>query len=168
MSRFTAGVVLPVPPIVAQRSALLPDGQVDPANTTDCGEACVASVLEVASGYRISPGCVRQALGEPRDNGRTVASELSRLLTGLGVPSWIYAEGAADSWEHCAKLRHYGFYRIVLGYWLTFPALHWVLAYERTSRSLRVMDPWGGEERSISEADFQTHYASAMVVAQLS
>lgn len=168
MSRFTAGAVLPVPPIVAQRSALLPDGQLDPANTTDCGEACVASVVEASSGFRLSPGCIRQALGEPSENGRTVAAELSRFLLGLGIPSWVYTENGRDSWDHMAKLRHFGFYRIVLGYWLTFPSLHWVVAYERTSKVVRVMDPWNAEDRAITREDFQSFYASSMVVAQLS
>lgn len=167
MSRFTHGVVLPPPPVVSQKAALLPDGSIDPAALTDCGEACLSAALRVATSYTLSPGCIRQMLGEPRDNGRTLGHELSGALNALGVQAWELRENASFIWDALARSRHHGRYTAILGYWLAFPSLHWVLAYQRDSIGVWVMDPWNADLRYISEGAVRTAYANSAVVINL-
>lgn len=168
MTRFVPGAVLPVPAVVPQRQALLPDGTIDPAAETDCGEACLASVLEAASGFALSPGCIRQALGIGEVNGRTVANQVAAFLIGMGVEAFQRHDDAALAWNNLGELRHHGKYQVLLGYWLEFPALHWVLAYERTSNAVRVMDPWHAVHTTLLQPFFRDRYAGDRVVAQLS
>lgn len=167
MSRWTPQTYLPVPPVVGQRIALLPDGSIDPAALTDCGESCVSSVLQLATSYSIAPGCIRSAIGLPWDNGRSTTDELASFLTSMGVRSWVYASDANGAWAHLAHGRHYGYMRIILGRWIDTGHLHYMVAYERSSSVIECMDPWIGDYRSISVEAFLTRYQGEQVVANL-
>lgn len=165
--RFTPGAVLPVPPVVSQLHALGPDGVPDEAAASDCGEACVASVLTVHTSYLLAPGCVRQALGKPRVSGLTTAGDLSGVLRGFGVDSWIRTE-PAHVWDDMARLRHFGRYVLVLGHWLQPSLLHWMLAYERDRDDLLCMDPWRANLIRMSAMEYETQDSGTSVVARLS
>lgn len=145
--RYSPGTTLPAPPIVGQNVTLLPDGTVDPDHATDCGESCVAAVLLAHSGFEITPGCVRQAIAPGSTTGLTTGGMLARFLNGVGVRAIREYVYTADIWEHLADLRHHGKYVILLGNWLDPLLLHWVVAYQRTSTGVWVMEPWTGTRR---------------------
>lgn len=136
--------VLKVPPVVSQRGALLPDGSVDPAGETDCGEACMSSGVDGINGLYISPGCIRQALGKSSASGNSTAANLSWYAGRIGRVSSQQSWGSGVQWEGLSKLRHHGRYVLILGTWVLPGYEHWVLAYERKAASVLVMDPWSG------------------------
>lgn len=167
MQRFSKGAILPVPPVVKQRDALNPDGSVDTAATTDCGEACLSSILEVATSFHVSPGCIRESLGLPMYDGRTTAVELVSFLNAMGVESWRVREASPGAWDLLAALRHSGRFVVVLGRWETFDALHWVVAYQRTSQTVWYMDPWSGTHAELGRVHFDGRFEGDMVIAKL-
>lgn len=139
--RFAKGAVLPVPPVIAQRGHDLPEGLEDSAGATDCGEACCTSVLEVMTGYRIPVGAIREAMEKPPQSGVTFPSDLLNFLCAMGLQSYAEYPGRTE-WDRLAQLRHFGYYRAILGYWVSPAMAHWVLAYEREGDIVKVMDPW--------------------------
>lgn len=155
--------VLPVPPTINQRTAVLPDGSTDPAATTDCGEACLSAAVGVFSGIVLSPGCIRQALGRPQYDGRTTGPELVEALDAFGLRSRFFEPDAVGAWALCHELRKTGNLAIVLGRWEVFDALHWVLAYEGHQEFVWAMDPWNGRLTGISRLRFAEEYAGAVV-----
>lgn len=134
--------VLPVPPVVGQLQARLPDGQLDPAQATDCGWACLASALVGISGVDIAPGCLRQAAGLSEWNGTSTARDITRVARGLGLSAEPRIFGTGQLWHALEGLRHHGVYMLVLGGWLDPVVGHWVLAYERASTVVEVMGPY--------------------------
>lgn len=138
-------MTLRVPPLVGQNVARLPDGNVDPAHATDCGEACLASALEGRCGVYLTPGAIRQSLGLPDGNGSSTAEDLADWWNRLRGGAEVTSFNGDVLWKHLGNLRHYGHYCILLGGWLEPSIGHWVLAYQRSSTALDVMGPWGRE-----------------------
>jgi len=137
--------LLPVPPVVAQLLTKLPDGNLDPARATDCGESCFASALAAIAGVWLSPGCIRGALGLPSGDGSSNAGELSDLWQRLGGSAYETTLTGDALWGELWRLRHHGRYALLLGDWITVGVLHWVLAYQRGASTLELMDPASGE-----------------------
>lgn len=135
----------PVPPRVSQIYALLPDGSRDPANTTDCGEACCVAAWAAYGGLRIPPGCARQALGLSPDNGSTEATDLSRFFGGVGLSSQRHSYAPARHRELLEACGRRGHLVAVLGYWQGRAELHWILGYGAHDRTEWYMDPWVAE-----------------------
>lgn len=138
-------VVLPVPPIVSQLQSRLPDGGLDPANHSDCGESCLASAFRALRFMSMSPGCVRQSLGLPFSDGSTTASELAYWWNGVHGVAEVAERSKIEIWDELGLLRHHGWYQVVLGFWVQPGFLHWVLAYERTRAGVLVMEPFSGQ-----------------------
>jgi hypothetical protein len=134
---------LPMPPLVSQLQTVLPDGTIDPASLTDCGESCMGSALAGLTGVLLSPGCIRQAMGLPSTSGNSNASQLAavaHLARGEIVVSFHTGDAL---WKSLGYLRKHGRYALILGHWLSPDYGHWVLAYERDGSAVRVMGPWG-------------------------
>lgn len=167
MSRFTNGAVLPKPEIVEQRAYSLPDSGTDPARLTDCGESCLSAIVAEATGFQLSPGCIRAALSLPAEDGRTTGKMLTQFLLGIGIESWNLVQTPGDAWTTCAGLRHHGRYVAILGSWLEADALHWYLAYERSTSGVYVMDPWTAQYLWLTKTVFLERFRSETVVAKL-
>lgn len=135
---------LPIPPLVNQVAARLPDGNLDPARFTDCGEACFSSAFFGANGVLFAPGCIRQALNLPEDNGVTTATDLINLWNKLGGKSRKEFMLSHRLWSACSQLRNKGRYMLLLGGWLSPTFGHWVLAYQRNNVAVDVMGPGEG------------------------
>lgn len=133
--------VLPEPPVVGQLVTRLPDGSIDPADYTDCGESCLASAIEGLGLPHFSAGCIRQALGLPENNGTSTAVELGELCRGIGVVAVETEYSMPELWGELMRLRRHGRYCVMLGDWITAGVGHWVLAYERDNRVVTVMGP---------------------------
>lgn len=133
------------PRIVNQRTALLPDGTVDPASLTDCGEACVSSVAASLGAPVLSPGCLRAAAGKPASLGVTTGADIALLLKGLAFRGDLRSSGPEDSESSFRRWLRWHSYVVALGYWQGPAELHWVVAYHVGRRRLWVMDPWVGE-----------------------
>lgn len=143
--------VLPVPPVVSQLQALLPDGKVDPAAYTDCGWACLGAALQGMRGVSISPGCFREAAGLPDDNGVSTGHNIEWMAWGVGLHSQATIFGRDQEWQELGTLRRHGQYALILGGWLSPSVGHWVLAYERGGAGLSVMEPFHGEHALYTE-----------------
>lgn len=167
MTRFERGQVLPVPVPVAQRLARLPDGALDPDADSDCGEACVASVLSAATGFLLSPGCVRDALALRSGTGVTTARQLTTFLSAMGVATTAVDVSLDGGLRILHRLRHYGRYAIVLGDWVAEGVGHWVLAYEKTPVGFWVMDPWSGAHVLYTDEVFISRFAGIMAVSRI-
>lgn len=167
MMRWANGTPLTPPPIVGQNIAVDPDGTIDPDAATDCGESCVSSVLQVATSYSIPPGCIREAMHGPRGLGLTSADDLTRFLQQMAVSSYRSALSADEYWDALSRLRHYGQYRVILGNWVSDELLHWVVAYERSSTGVWVMDPWTATHVNYSREYVMSRQAQQFVVADL-
>lgn len=152
MTRISPGTPLPVPPLRDQNTDLLPDGTVDPAHFTDCGEACVSSVIEALTSYHVPVGCIRSILRLPQDNGITGPADLNQALAVFRLQSWTLRE-AAGNWLKSARLRNHGHYALLLGRWIDPAQLHWVIAYEHGVQGVWVMDPWTASHRYIDAVE---------------
>ena len=142
--------MLHVPPVISQTQARLPDGSPDPAGPTDCGEACVASVMAHHTGLTFAPGAIRQALGLPPTDGSTTPVDLARVLGAFGCdPSSIPCpnEVSITSWGD-----YTGPGRAVL--WLNHlygpDQAHWVLAFSVTHAGPIAMDPLQEQYRQLT------------------
>lgn len=155
--------VLPVPPVVSQLNAVNPDGSVDPAATTDCGEACAASALRGFGKLQLSPGCIRQAIGDPVQNGRTVGGELERVFRQSGLVATVSGLSGDALWKALRRLRRHGRYCLILGAWIEPDQLHWRLLYERDALNVSFMDPWTGGYGSMGEATVLAKGADSQV-----
>lgn len=143
--------ILPVPPVVSQLQARLPDGAIDPAAYTDCGWACLSAALRGMRGMAISPGCFREAAGLPEDNGVSTAANVAWAAWGVGLHSGASIFGSVQQWQALADLRRHGQYALILGGFLSPNFGHWVLAYERGPAGLSVMEPFNGEHGLYTE-----------------
>jgi hypothetical protein len=153
--------IWPDPVPVSQMGQQLPDGSVDPAASTDCGEACLSSAITTVTGLPFGAGCIRQALQLPSGDGRTTSDMLARVWRAFGRHAKV---GAGDIWKALPSgvtFKRHGMYRLLLGNY-DGPYLHWVLAYENDLTDYAVMDPWRGANvvydldwlRSVSTGDF--------------
>lgn len=167
MSRFSRGQILPVPPIISQLHAVEPGGIIDPASTTDCGESCCASVISVATSFTVEPGCIREAMNLPRTNGSTTAADIARLLGAMAGKTTIYDGGAKMAWSVLGTLRRHGCYTLILGNWLSVDALHWYLAFARSSDRVECMDPWTATYVDVSREEFNAAFSGQLVVCDL-
>lgn len=140
------------PPAVGQLVALLPDGSPDPAAATDCGEACVSSVLRAIRGLDLSPGCIRQSMGKAQSDGRTTGEDLRSFLQLTGIRSRVQSASGAYK-AGVTRPLHRGRYVILLGYWDGPGFLHWVVGYGAHPHGLWVMDPWPGRHTFIPWSD---------------
>lgn len=131
----------PRPQLVGQLVALLPDGQVDPAAATDCGEACVSSAVAVARGLALGPGCLRESLGKPEYDGRTTPDDLGRLCEAFRMDPRVGRSSGPNPASVRRRLRAKR-YVALLGYFESSQFLHWVLAYDYGEHGVWVMDPW--------------------------
>lgn len=154
---------LPVPPIVEQNTALLPDGSIDPAHATDCGEACLSSIMEVHTTLHMPPGCIRQMLGKSEIDGRTTAPELANFLRCFDIGANVLALDDSAAWDSLGYLRHHGHYAAVLGYWISPDALHWELAYQRSGETVLTNDSWTGSRMQTNQHRFKALYANEIV-----
>lgn len=165
--KYAPGSPLPAPPIVGQNVALLPDGTVDPDHKTDCGESCVSSVVWASTEYSISPGCIRQAMNPTGPDGLTTGQMLARFLNGVGVRATRDVLYHGEIWKHLAELRNHGKYQIMLGNWLDPVLLHWVVAYERSSTGVWVMEPWSATRREYQQQFVNASSAGEVVTCYL-
>ena len=155
--------IFPIPPIVAQRSTVGPTGEVDSAGSTDCGEACLSSAILAVRGIRIAPGCLRQALSLPPDNGSTTGAQLAVLWEGVGRKAAVRDLGVDILAGRDATLRRAEKYAVILGTWILPDLQHWMLAYHRQRGTWRVMDPWRGALVELSPGDFRDNYSGTIV-----
>jgi ABC-type bacteriocin/lantibiotic exporter with double-glycine peptidase domain len=138
----------PIVPYVSQLDALLPDGLPDPDAATDCGFACVAGIVRALTGLSVAPGCYREALIPEHVDGRSTQADLVRLLRRLGFAAagatYVDAPDGGREWGDLGKLRFSQHYRICLGHYEGLNFLHWVVAWERETSHVLVMDPLRG------------------------
>ena len=156
-------MTLPIPPVVGQNVAKLPDGSLDPAHATDCGEACLSSALRACWGMNLTPGCIRQSLGLGEGDGSSSAEMLRTWWELTGRKADTTSFGPSVLWSGLAKLRHYGRYAMLLGNWVDPSVLHWVLAYERGTAAVSVMGPWGGGYYNYSFSHLEQYGAGQQV-----
>lgn len=140
---------VPLPMLHDQRTAVLPDGSVDPGSLTDCGEACVASCCGGFRGDSPSVGCVRQMLDRADSSGLTTAADLSRLCMLLGLRGQGPERNVRSLRAHVRRATRSYRYVLLLGHFQGPAELHWVVAYHAGVRDCWVMDPWVGEFRGI-------------------
>lgn len=133
-----------MPPIVAQLTAQDPGPITDPAASTDCGEACLASAIWAVRGLAIAPGCLRQALRLPPDNGSTTPEELAQLWAAVGRVARVKRGTSQDMDPLGLTLRHDRRYRVMLGNWNGPNLAHWILAFHTDAGRVRCMDPATG------------------------
>jgi hypothetical protein len=150
---------------VPQQSALLPDGSLDPANQTDCGEACLSIVAVAAGQGYLSPGCFRQWLGKPESNGVTTAEDLSIGLARLRIRHTVEEisdTAAEDALRHFASV---GQLAIILGSW-EFPQFdHWMVSGRLSDNGVWVSDPWTGSVRDLTWDTFSANFFGVLVAA---
>lgn len=152
------------PPVMSQRKALLPDGNEDPDNLSDCGEACVSSIVMGRRHIYISPGCIRQSLGERSHAGLTDELALSWVLERLGISAVPMYMGPHAAWDRLHRLRRVRHWVITLGAWISPSEFHWMVGYEGTGHLLWFMDPWQGDYRALNRSQFDAGYAGTLVV----
>jgi hypothetical protein len=131
-----------VPPIVGQNESPGPGGNVDPAGSTDCGEACISAAVLGRRAMYIAPGCIRQALMLPMSNGSTTAEQLASVWHSFGLRARVARVAPGDLARARLTLRRAGRFWVILGRWVLTDSEHWVLAYHSDGQGLRVMDPW--------------------------
>lgn len=154
----------PLPPTVSQLHAVLPDGSTDPQASTDCGEACVASVFAAWRGARFSPGCIREAMGGPFRPGTTSTDDLLDICRRLGLRAFERSPDRSQ-WEHVVREDvHHGRHVIPLGFWQGPAELHWIVVYGVHERGLWAMDPWVGDYVFHSWAEALTFATGPAVV----
>jgi len=156
--------VLPVPPVISQLWAKLPDGKFDPASQSDCGEACLSSALIAIRDVELSPGCIRQALKLPESGGWSNGEQLADLSSRLGMTAHAQSVGWEVLWGDLGYLRHYGRYCLMLGDWLESGVGHWVLAYERSATEVHVMGPYDAILTSYTREWLQGHLLASQVL----
>jgi hypothetical protein len=155
------------PPVlrqVQQNLAVLPDGNVDPAGQTDCGEACVCSLVASRRGYMFSPGAIRQALGLPSVNGRTTTDELVGIIRGFGLTAGAFAEQASVTRDTFTRWIAKGYYVVFLSSMYGTDALHWLVAYDFSSQGVTVMDPEMASPLTITYKDLERFWAGEVIV----
>ena len=131
---------------VSQQQALLPDGSLDPERATDCGEACLSSVLVSFGLPDLSPGCVRQSLGREAEAGYTTALDLAAWLGTLGFVTSTEDGDGATLQAHVQAAYASGGCAIALGQWFTAGFNHWNVTGVARVSGVWVMEPELGRE----------------------
>jgi ABC-type bacteriocin/lantibiotic exporter with double-glycine peptidase domain len=150
-------------PVVSQQQALLPDGNRDPANQTDCGEACLTVILEAAGRGNLSPGCIRQWLGKPQTSGVTSGDELALILRRCRVPAHVAELSDTTAEDEIRARAETGGAAIILGAWVDPRFDHWVVTGRLSDLGVWVSDPWAGIIRELSWDTFLAQYFGVMV-----
>jgi ABC-type bacteriocin/lantibiotic exporter with double-glycine peptidase domain len=150
-------------PTVSQQQALLPDGNRDPANQTDCGEACVSIIVEASGRGFMPPGCIREWLLLPPDNGVTTGFDLSDALHRFGIPARVHEVSDTAAEDKVRALAKSGGAAILLGSWIDPAFDHWMVTGRLSDNGVWVSDPWGGTIRDLSWDTFQAQYFGVMV-----
>lgn len=151
------------PRLIGQLTYPLPDGSPDPASPQDCGESCVSSIVSVARGIDIAPGCLREALGGPAASGITTAVQLAWLLDRLAVQASIATGNSVT--ELRLKVGS-GHWVLPLGYWAGPLELHWVVLYDYGPIRNWFMDPWYRANRSMRSRQMQGLFEGTAVVVR--
>jgi hypothetical protein len=150
-------------PAWSQRTGVLPDGNPDPQEYSDCGETCVAIVVAGVHGVPVEAGWIRQMLGGVQRSGLTDGADLVRALALCNISSEVVAGGAYEAYTTLRAYWAAAQPALILGRWLQGDALHWVIAWSWTPDYIGVIDPWTGTRRSILLADFRSKYANMCV-----
>jgi hypothetical protein len=109
-------------------------------------------------GVPIGVARVRYLLGKPNTDGRTVGSDLVRVLALCHINSH---ERDVDAATALYEVRHNlgaGRSSIVLGFWITPGVSHWMLAIQDMDGMIMFDDPWIGAHRVVTDADFLAKY----------
>jgi ABC-type bacteriocin/lantibiotic exporter with double-glycine peptidase domain len=154
---------LPRPPAVSQIWALNPDGTPDEAASADCGEACLSSIFTALTGYRLSPGCVRQSLGPAAVHGFTDPIELCGWAASVWGQARVLVLDAVSGWQYAHRLRKTGAYLVALGHWIEPASLHWLLLYEGSGSVVWAMDPWTGTHIAVDRVRFRDQFVGQAV-----
>lgn len=126
-----------------------PDGTIDPAHATDCGEEALAIAIWATRGVELSEGAIRAKLQLPPDRGNTTADELASFLRrNWFKPSvlWPPVASLQPSLKFQLDRKHTP---IVLGYWLAQSMGHWIVANGYGDDHMFYLDPWDGEQKSM-------------------
>lgn len=149
---------------VSQQTALLPDGSLDPEHATDCGEACLASVLLSFGRPYFSPGCIRQSLGRDAAAGYTTAIELAVWLEMLGFNAVTEEGNGATLQASVQAAFESGGCTIALGQWLGGGFMHWNVTGVARVSGVWVMEPELGRDIFHNWASWHALQPAGLVV----
>lgn len=151
-------------PLVGQNLALLPDGSVDPAHATDCGEACCSIVLSAFGIIDMSPGCVRQSMGKRADLGYTTAQDLAYFLSRFRLPASPVRVGSEAGQQELLDVKGGDYLAICLGTWISPSAEHWMVSGRASTQGVWFSDPWSAQHVLRSWDTFRAQFSGQMVV----
>lgn len=129
-------------PIVGQNRASLPDGAVDPQHSTDCGEACMTSVLRYFGLGWLPPGCMRVWMKGESGSGETSSFDLVTIGRRVGLES-VAEEPTTEELRGVLEAAYAsGGLVVVLGAFVSPDTAHWNVAHVTDAEGVWCMDPW--------------------------
>lgn len=143
----------------------LPSGVSDPFATQDCGEECCSIVQYALTGTYTTEEQVRHAMPGHEMSALTSGFDLVTYLKSVGVGSEL-SQLPQDGLQAEVKLGiRLGRCAILLGYWVSVSALHWVIAIGFGNDHMLYIDPWYGEMRAMHWADARARFRGQVVRA---
>lgn len=112
--------------------------------TTDCGEEVVSIWVAGQTGKYTDAADLRLELGDGREDGRTTAADLVRLLGLHGVKARSDMASRAAIKPAVRASIDQGRPVALLGCWIQAGVLHWILGVGYGNDALLAMDPWSG------------------------
>lgn len=145
-----------------------PGGVIDQAHASDCGEQSCAMVLYSTRGVEVPEEVIRAYIqGSPNSGyGNTTAAQLARYLSGPHCH--LNAESDPRPYPHArdtieAEISQ-GHLVLALGEWISPGYGHWMVFRGYDTNQARYNDPWFGNERGKSWADFERQYWGQLVL----
>lgn len=142
-----------------------PDGSLPAQRANDCGEESVAIVYRSTRGVETEADYLRYLIHGPGGAGQTTADDLLTLLRRAWYKPSSYIGQVDQGMVYLKAAIAAQHPVIVLGRWVSPDVLHWVVVAAVGEVHVDYLDPWYGELRTITIADFQAKYAGAMVDA---
>jgi hypothetical protein len=151
-------------PAWTQQGVALPDGNMDPQQYNDCGEANIAMVVAAAAGVSLSPGSVRSSIAGTGRSGLTTGDDLVQMFEYYNCAAHVETPDAAGAWSVITAVTAAHRPVIMLGTWPTPGPLHWLLATGVAGGRVSYINPWGGVRSWIDQPTFASCYAGSLVV----
>jgi hypothetical protein len=159
-----AWLTLAALPSWSQQGTALPDGNMDPQQYNDCGEADIAMVVAAATGVSISPGSVRSSIAGIGRSGLTTGDDLVQMFEYYNCAAHLETPDAGGAWLLITAVTAAHRPVIMLGTWPTPGPLHWLLATGVAAGRISYINPWGGVRSWIDQATFTSCYKGSLVV----
>jgi hypothetical protein len=162
------GGVLPLSslPCWSQLRMVMPDGNPDPFQTSDCGETCVSMVVACVHGVAVSSGSIRATIHGVGGTGLTTGADLVRAFAAYHVQAATVDVQAPSLQSAVASVLAVGRPCIILGIWPTpGGALHWLLV-TGAGKVMSYNNPWSGGRSWLGWDDVRRFYAGQLVDVQ--